>query len=151
MDVPGLKPPTFGGWLKQTDLDPGPGEMKRLLGEQFDNTAHEAYAALGTTLGLSLNNATLTFLTIVTEGQQPTTVRVLGGEAASDLSEYGYRDPNTTPSFLGATTYHFHEDKVGTFSAVPEASTVLVWLCLSLFAVCSGAVSTWQKRIRKTP
>ena len=126
--VPGsvpASPPTFSGWLSLSDTDPGPDTNNKPVGVQYNNTTHEAYAALGTTLGQSFSNATVTFLTLVTEGQNTTTLRVFGGASAS---EFGYQ----------GTDYYFNADQVATFTPVPEPSSAVLTL-LALFGLANVA------------
>jgi hypothetical protein len=119
--VPGMK--TFS-WLPEVDQG---GVTDYPEGAHKDSAAHQAYGALGTALGATFTDATLTFLTLVTEGQQTTTLRVLSGQydGSHRYSEYGYRFNG------GYEDFYFDEDDpdiVATFTAaVPEASAILFW------------------------
>ena len=127
--VPGKAPSSGFTWLTLTDVDGNPGTPGFPVGAQRNN-ANEAYAALGTTLGQSFSNSSLVFLKLVTEGQQTTTLRVLGG---MNISEYGYGVGTST------TDYFFTSDQVATFTAVPEASPILIWACIATVgAICSA-------------
>jgi hypothetical protein len=96
------------------------------VGVQHHNPTHQAYGALGTTLGQTFSDATLPFLTLVTAGQNATTLRVLGG---TDVSEYGYN----------GNDYYFPTDQVAAFTPVPEPSSVtLILLALLSAAVLAG-------------
>jgi hypothetical protein len=133
----GLPGDVIFGWEALSDLDPGANVNFRATGLQFNNSTHEAYASLGTTLGQSFSNSTLTFLTLVTQGQDMTTVQLLD-EQFPAKSDYGYMGKHYRISgILGAT-----------FNAIPEASTILIWSCLSAIAVGSGILSAKQKRGR---
>lgn len=117
MDTPG---DLVGGW--ETGSAGASGTQPS--GVQISGVFNEAYAALGTTLGLSFFNDTLTFLTVVTEGQQTTTLTVRG-------AEYGY----------GGTDYFFAAPPTATFIGVPEPS--------SLGAACVfGSISLGRRRRR---
>lgn len=113
--VPG--PKTFT-WLTTTDVDGSPAVNNWPIGTQFDNSTHEAYAALGSSLGTLFAGESPTVFTLVTEGQSETTIRLLtGSSAAGRYSEYGYN----------GIDYYFLEDQVVTFTpAVPEPGTALV-------------------------
>jgi hypothetical protein len=132
--LPGIQ--TFP-WLTLIDVDPGSGTNNRPLGVQFNNSTHEAYAALGLDLGQTFTNANLTFLTLVTEGQQTTTLRVLGG---IDISEYGY-----AVSQLASDDYFFTTDQVATFTAIPESSCIVVWSCLGLGVIARTVWIRWRR------
>lgn len=101
-----------------------------------------AFAALGTTLGTTYSNATLTFATFVTSGLQPTTFKVFSEHTSS---EFAVQSPAGGP----AVDFFFDSDQTATFaaasSAVPEAGGMLVWTCLSLVV---GMVSAIRCRRR---
>jgi hypothetical protein len=138
MAVPGTAPDSFE-WLNETEVRPGASFPE---GAQYDNSAHEAYAALGTKGATSATN-TFTFLTLVTEGQQATSVRVLGGDS---ISEYGYL-LTSTPDPFDSEDYFFVTDQVASFegAVVPEASTLLAWTCLAAVAVGIGSARKYLR------
>jgi hypothetical protein len=131
-DVPGDK---TSSWQTPTNLG-GSGDCNSgspgncPVGVQYDNSAHEAYAALGSEGPLT---STLTFATLVTAGQSPTTIRVLGSTPLNTSpSKYGYKG-----SAGSSSDYGFGSDVVATF--VPEPSSILlVLLTMTMGHVVTG-------------
>jgi hypothetical protein len=93
-------------WLTLTDVDPHPTVTNlKPVGIQFNNPTNEAYAAIGS-IDLP-STAPVNVLTLVTEGLQPTTLRVLGG---TNMSVYAHI------ATTNGSNYYLSSDRVATFT-----------------------------------